>query len=193
MHPDPGATRPLEPRAIALRFVAGAALLLTIVFVVSQQLGPRLEPYAASFVARYGYLGMAVGAFVSDLTTFPIPPQFYMVTAVSAGAPWPRAFAAIAAGSIVGGLLGSRLGVRLAGLPFIHARVESTRPWVDRLMKRYGHWGLVVASLSPIPFSLLCYLTGIYRLGGRGAAIVLGMRVPRLAIFYGLIALGWRR
>ena len=64
---------------------------------------------------------------------------------------------------------------------------------VERLRGRYGAWGMVVASLSPIPFSLLCYFTGAYRLGRRDALIVLGMRVPRLAIFYALIALGWRR
>lgn len=183
------------PRAgrVALRFALGAAALLGAVVALSRLLGPTLEPFAAAFVARWGYPGMALGAFVSDLTTFPVPPQFYMLTAVSAGAPWPRAFASIALGSVVGGAGAWRLGGRVARVRWIGARVEATRPWVERLRGRYGAWGMAVASLSPIPFSLLCYFTGAYRLGHRDALIVLGMRVPRLAIFYALIALGWGR
>lgn len=184
-----------EPRAgrVALRFALGATALLGAVVLVSRLLGPTLEPYAAAFVARWGYPGMALGTFVSDLTTFPVPPQFYMLTAVSAGAPWPRALASIALGSVVGGAGAWRLGGHFARARWIGARVEATRPWVERLRTRYGAWGMVVASLSPIPFSLLCYLTGAYRLGRRDAFIVLVMRVPRLAIFYALIALGWGR
>jgi membrane protein YqaA with SNARE-associated domain len=184
-----------EPRAgrVALRFALGATAMLGAVVLVSRLLGPTLEPYAAAFVARWGYPGMALGTFVSDLTTFPVPPQFYMLTAVSAGAPWPRALASIALGSVVGGAGAWRLGGHFERARWIGARVEATRPWVERLRTRYGAWGMVVASLSPIPFSLLCYLTGAYRLGRRDAFIVLVMRVPRLAIFYALIALGWGR
>lgn len=193
MEPAGTVTTALEPRALALRFLLGAAGLLGVIALASRHLGPRIQPFAAAFVEEFGYPGMAFGAFVSDLTTLPVPPQFYMLTAVSAGAPWQVALAFISAGSIAGGYLGTRLGGRIATLPWVGARVEATRPWIDRLLLRYGSWGLVAASLSPIPFSVLCYLTGIYRLGGRGVWIVLVMRVPRLAIFYALIALGWRR
>lgn len=187
MQPSPSASR------VALRFALGAAALLGVVAAVSRLLGPSLEPLAVRFVARYGYPGMALGALVSDLTTFPVPPQFYMVTAVSAGAPWPPTLFFIALGSVLGGAGAYRLGSRLAAVPWVRPRVEGSRPWVDRLVARYGAWGMAVAAMSPIPFSVLCYLTGAYRLGPRAAAIVLGLRVPRLAIFYALIALGWRR
>ncbi len=127
-----------RPGRLALRFALGAAGLLGAVVALSRLLGPTLEPFAAAFVARWGYPGMALGTFVSDLTTFPVPPQFYMLTAVSAGAPWPRAFASIAAGSLLGGAGAWRLGGRIARVRWIGARVEATRPWVERLRGRYG-------------------------------------------------------
>ena len=79
--PDP---RSGDARWIALRLTAAALLLVGFVFALSRVAGPRLEPLAAGFVARFGYLGMALGAFVTDATTLPVPPQFYMLTAVSA-------------------------------------------------------------------------------------------------------------
>lgn len=188
--PDP---RSGDARWIALRLTAAALLLVGFVFALSRVAGPRLEPLAAGFVARFGYLGMALGAFVTDATTFPVPPQFYMLTAVSARSPWAPAFLSICAGSLLGGATAVTLAGRLTGLGWVRRRVERTRPWIDHLLARYGAWAMVVAALSPIPFSVLCYITGVYRLGARNAFVVLGMRVPRLAIFYALIALGWGR
>lgn len=188
---DQGRAR--EVRWIALRLTAAAALLVGLVFALSRVAGPRLEPLAAGFVARFGYLGMAAGTFFTDATTFPVPPQFYMLTAVSSRAPWLPSLLAISAGSVLGGATAITLAGRLTGLGFVRRRVERTRPWIDHLLARYGAWAMVVAALSPIPFSVLCYITGIYRLGPRSALVVLGMRVPRLAVFYALIALGWGR
>lgn len=182
-----------DARALAWRAGAAALLLVAAVFALSRLAGPRVEPLASAFVARFGYLGMAVGSFVSDLTTFPVPPQFYMLTAVSSGTPWLPSFAVILAGSWLGGGCGMLLGERLATRPAVRARVARTKPWIDALHARYGAWAMVVAAFSPIPYSLLCYGLGVYRLGPRSAFIVLGLRGPRLAIFYALIALGWGR
>lgn len=182
-----------DARAIALRVAGAAALLLGAVFALSRLAGPRVEPLAAAFVARFGYLGMGVGAFVTDFTTFPVPPQFYMLTAVSSGAAWAPSLACIIAGSLLGGGCGVLFGGRIATLPAVQRRMARTRPWIDALHARYGAKAMVVAAFSPIPFSLLCYALGVYRLGARSALIVLGLRGPRLALFYALIALGWGR
>lgn len=182
-----------DARWIALRLTAAALALLGFVFALSRLAGPRVEPLAAQFVARYGYLGMGLGAFFSDVTTFPIPPQFYMLTAVSARAPLAPALLAIAAGSLLGGASAYALAGRLGGVGWVHRRVARTRPWIDHLLARYGAWAMVVAALSPIPFSVLCYITGVYRLGARNILVVLAMRIPRLAFFFALIVLGWGR
>ena len=48
-----------------------------------------------------------------------------------------------------------------------------------------------MGSISPVPFSLLCNLSGLYRVPFRIFLVLSLFRIPRLLVFYALIRLGW--
>lgn len=140
---------------------------------------------------RFGLVGMFLGTFLADAFSFPIPPQFYMLTAISAGGPQVAPMIVISVASLVAGCTGYLLARHLARLRIIAARLERTRPRIDRLFERYGYWAIAVGSLTPVPFSMLCYLSGLYRIPPRYFVTLVLFRVPRLIVFYALIRLGW--
>ncbi|WP_437275875.1 VTT domain-containing protein [Sorangium sp. So ce375] len=151
----------------------------------------ELDALGRGFVQRFGVAGMFVGTYLADAFSFPIPPQFYMLTAITAGGSQIAPLIAISAASLLAGCTGYRLASRLARLRLFAARIERTRPKIDRLFERYGYWAIAIGSVSPIPFSMLCYLSGLYRVPPRYFLTMVLFRVPRLLLFYALIRAGW--
>jgi membrane protein YqaA with SNARE-associated domain len=151
----------------------------------------ELDALGRGFVQRFGVAGMFVGTYLADAFSFPIPPQFYMLTAITSGGSQTAPLIAISAASLLAGCTGYRLASRLARLRLFAARIERTRPKIDRLFERYGYWAIAIGSISPIPFSMLCYLSGLYRVPPRYFLTMVLFRVPRLLLFYALIRAGW--
>jgi membrane protein YqaA with SNARE-associated domain len=150
-----------------------------------------LERIGGAFVERFGYLGMALGTLVADGFHFPIPPQFYMLMAVTSGASRPLALLAITAGSLAGGFIGYRVAARLARFSPIARRLERSQGLATAAFSRFGYRAAIVASLLPIAYSVLCYLAGIHGLPRRTFAVLSLCRIPRLLLFFYLVELGW--
>lgn len=189
------ATPATKGRLETAKLVAQVFLPLVGVFV-AVSLGaalfrPELKTLGVVFVNRFGYAGMAVGAFVSDAFMFPIPPQFYMLTAVTAGAPQLPSVTVICVSSVLAANVAYRIATSIARIPFMHNRIERSRVKIDPLFAKYGYYAVAIGAILPIPFSLLCYLAGLYRVPYRVYAVLVLLRVPRLLAFYLLIRLGW--
>jgi membrane protein YqaA with SNARE-associated domain len=175
-----------------LRWCAGLAGLLGVMLLVARVFRGPLEGIGRGFVERFGYAGMAFGTFIADGFYFPVPPQVYMLLAVTSGASRPLAFAFITVGSLLGGIAGYHVAARLARFGPIAKRVEHAEGLVTRAFGRFGGRVAVVASLLPIAYSVLCYLAGIYRVPRRVLLVLSLCRIPRLALFFYLVELGWR-
>ncbi len=150
-----------------------------------------LQALGSAFVARFGYAGMAAGTFLSDAFMFPIPPQFYMLTAVAAGAPQIASVTVICATSVLAANVAYHVAGALGRLPFFRQRIARSRGAVDPLFARWGYFAVALGAVLPVPFSLLCYVAGLYRIPYRLYAVLVLMRVPRLLVTYAIIRAGW--
>jgi len=177
---------------VVLRFVAALFIIALAAFTLSYLARDYCEGVARGFVRAFGYWGMALGTLLADGFHFPIPPQFYMLLAVASGASTARAFASIAGASLVAGYVGFRLSRRLANVEWIARAVRGPRLVFERLVKRYGYLAAVLASLLPLPYSVLCYLAGVNHLPARFFALLALFRIPKLMLFYYLVYIGWR-
>jgi len=50
---------------------------------------------------------------------------------------------------------------------------------------------LLMASLSPMAFSVLCYLAGFFRVRRGPLLVLLALRLPKIALYYYLVRVGW--
>lgn len=190
---------PLEDRRArvreTVRLVAQVVGPLLVVFLgvglAAALYRPQLRALGEAFVHRFGYPGMALGAFCADAFNFPIPPQFYMLTAVAGGAPQVPSVAVVCLASVLAANVAYKIAGSLARIPLVARRIEASRPRIDPLFAKYGYYAVAIGAMSPIPFSLLCYVAGLYRVPYRIYAVLVLMRVPRLLLFYALIRLGW--
>lgn len=142
-------------------------------------------------VEHLGYPGMGFGTFLADGLHFPIPPQFYMLAAIAKGEPTLPVLSAIVLGSLAGGHCAYALASKARAIPFFARGAERVDHTLGRLLARYGPWALVIGSLTPVPYSFLCYLSGLNHVRYRLFVIVCLLRAPKIVAYYYLIAAGW--
>jgi membrane protein YqaA with SNARE-associated domain len=177
---------------LILRFVLGLAALLVVVVLVVRALRPELESVGKWFVERYGLFGVAAGTFIADGFHFPVPPQFYMLLATAAQTDPAAVLAATSLGSVLGGATGYLVARRLGHTRFLSRWLERVGGGVgQRLGQRYPYRSAVLASLSPIAFSVLCYLAGFFRVRRGPLLVLLALRLPKIALYYYLVRVGW--
>jgi membrane protein YqaA with SNARE-associated domain len=178
---------------MVIRFVLAVVAFLGIVLLIASAFRPQLEALGRGFVDRFGLGGMALGAFLADGFHFPIPPQFYMLLAIGAGTPDLQAFSAIAVGSLGGGLSGYTVARQLSRFPRLWNWLMRVGGGKLRLQLegRNAYRSALIASVTPIAFSVQCYVSGLYRLPPRAMALILALRIPKLVFFYYLVKFGW--
>jgi len=176
-----------------LRCVLAAAAFLGVVVLIASTFRPQLEGLGRGFVARFGLGGMALGTFLADGFHVPIPPQFYMLLAIGGGTPDLQAFCVIAAASLVGGASGYTVARQLSRFPRLWSWLMAVGggKFQKQLEGRNAYRSALIASVTPIAFSLQCHVSGLYRLPPRAFALILALRVPKLAFFYYLVKFGW--
>jgi membrane protein YqaA with SNARE-associated domain len=187
-------TSELSGRELALtvlRFCGALILLFGAMLALARFFRTPLEALGHGFVDRFGYFGMLLGTFIADGFHFPIPPQFYMLMAVTSDASELTAFAFITGGSLLGGVAGYHVARRLAHLKPIARRLERAQGLASRAFSRFGYRAAILASLLPVAYSVLCYLAGMYRLPRRVFAVLCLCRIPKLVLFFYLVKLGW--
>lgn len=194
-HAAPAAARPGLDRRDLARMLVQLALamgaLVALIALAGYLFRDSLNALGRAFVEHLGLPGMFVGVFLADAFSFPIPPQFYMLTAITSGMSQVAAMVTISVASLLAGFTGYTLAGRIARVRLFARRIEASKARVDHLFKRYGIWGIAVGSLTPIPFSVLCYLSGLYRIPRHLLIPLLLFRIPRLVLFYAIIRLGW--
>lgn len=179
------------PRLV-LQALGSVVLLLFLVVLAATYLRPQMQDLGQVFVARFGVFGMALGTFLADALSVPVPPQFYLLTAVTTSCPPGRALAAIAAASVIAGHAAFWLSRRLGSRTALRALLEPSRARADQIFRHRGHWAVLVGALSPIPYSLMCYTAGFYRIPYALFSVFTLLRVPRLVFLYFVIRAGWR-
>lgn len=191
---DESGSQPLS-RQQTLKLIAQVSGGLVVLFVVVGLLGRTvrddLEQLGLRFVDWMGYPGMGLGTFLADGLHFPIPPQFYMLAVITGGGSVLVALAWIAVGSIIGGHVAYWVAAKAGNIRFIRRRVGRIQGTMAALVARWGAGAMVFGSLLPVPYSLLCYLSGLNRLPYRLFALLCVLRIPKLLAYFLLIKAGW--
>lgn len=173
------------------RFLVGLVIMLLVSGVVAHFVRPTAEAAGYGFVERFGVTGMALGTLLADGMYFPVPPQFYMLLAIASRTPVAHSFPAIAAGSVLAGVVGYAIAERLSRTRWISQKTARLRKVLAASFERRGYGAALFLTLLPVPFSVLCYLAGLNRMPLKFLGLLAFFRIPKLAVFYVLLHLGW--
>lgn len=172
--------------------MVGIAALVGIVSVLGYHFREPLQRFGVWFVGRFGIAGLVVGTAVADGVHFPLPPQFYLLTGVAAGFGAVPTLLAVLTGSEIGSIVAFSIGRMAASTGVVARVVARPRAFLESFLARHGRLGLALAALLPISWCVLCATLGAMRLSRRELAVLLVMRVPKIALSYAVIELAWR-
>ncbi len=165
-------------------------IFFALFFVLGLVFREPLEEYGRILIKRFGYLGIAAGIFAADGFTMPVPPDFYLFVGVSGGAnPW-IVIAAGSAASIAGGIVSYAIGMTFSR-GFFRRHFPNAQKEGTRLVNRLGVAAVVLAALTPLPFSVICVIAGSARMKFSTFLLASLFRVPRMIIFFFLIDVAW--
>jgi len=175
----------LKKMAIGTAVFFAALIALGITFRV------QLEAAGTWIVDWLGYPGIGLGIMASDMLTLPIPPDAYLAAAVVAGLDPLTTIIWGSAGSILGGIGAYYLGRLLGRTAFAQRLVEPFRERGTHFINRLGVTAVIIAALTPIPFSIVCTLAGMLGMESRRLIPATLFRIPRIAGYFLLIQFGW--
>lgn len=187
-----------EPAPLDLRRVMLTAVVAMMGFtVVAALLGWLFhEPLLGVgrwFVDSFGGVGIAIGFFLPDAFTLPIPNDAFTAFGLWGGMGFWRVVAWGSLGSLAGGSTGWAIGryflARSAKLQaFINARGGEE---MRAQLVRGGRWFLAIAAVTPIPFSVTCWAAGATKMPYWEFVTISLLRIPRVAGFLWLIQMGF--
>ena len=178
-------------RRLAWQTIAGFVVMVGVVGALGYYLREPISHLAVLSIDTLGLIGVFVGVFASDSLGFPVPPSTYLFAAVAAESPMLAILIVASAASILGASIAYKAGPVIGRLPILRGFLERFRIRGESLFKRWGIWTVGIAALTPLPFPVVCWLAGIYRMPfGRFFTATL-VRAPRFAAYYGAFSFGW--
>jgi membrane protein YqaA with SNARE-associated domain len=192
--PDDTLTEPAPSVALSARrllFTTVVALLgvMAAAAAIGYWFRGPLEQVSRAFVDVFGGPGVALGFFLPDAFTLPLPADLTTLLALAGDMSFRECVAWGWTGSILGGALGYWVGRRLRGTRWVVRIFERNR--VQATLDRYGLAAVAVAAITPLPYSLFCWAAGAARLPfWRFLALSAVCRLGRVAGYLYLVQLG---
>ena len=135
---------------------------------------------------------MGAGIALSDALPGILFPDAFLVFAVAGNLPDIPVIIICGAGSLLGGSVSYFIGFYIIprlkwGQDFLYKHEKKLIP----LLERYGIWAVVMAAITPLPYSWMSILVGTLRMPYQRFLLASFTRVPRFAVYFYLIKLGW--
>jgi len=182
-----------EALKLGIKLLLGAAGLVLVVSLLGHYFREELEDLGRGFLDRFGYVGISLGTYIADGLHCPVPPQFYMLASVVSGWSELWTIVAVCIGSLFGGMTAYAIARKAASSRFLRGLLARTQGKFDWLFARFGYWAVAIGSVTPIPYSFLCYVAGGYRMPARIFVALSLFRIPKVVLYFYLVKLGWSR
>lgn len=136
-------------------------LMISLLFVI---FFPQFKQTSTLLISQYGLIAFLFVMIIMDILVHPIPPDIIIFGLVFSGAD----FITIA---LIGGI-GSTIA---ANFDYWVGRVigdKGFKKWFGKkhlkkgkdLFDKYGVWALIIGAFSPVPYSAVCWTSGIYNM-----------------------------
>ena len=162
---------------------------MVVMALVAALAYPSLLRVGRMFVNTFGGVGVALGYFLPDAFTIPLPNDVVAVLGISGGLSFWEVVAWGMLGSFLGGACGFWIGRLLKETRLVRALFRRREREVA-LLRRYGLVAVVVAALTPLPYSIFCWAAGACEVPFQRFLAVSLVRFFRVAGYLYLIQLG---
>lgn len=177
-------------RRLILSTVGGLVGLMLLVAAIGYWFRAPLMLISRAFVDVLGGPGIAVGFYIPDAFTVPVPNDAFSTFGIAGGMGFWEVVAWGTLGSIAGGLTGWLIGGRLRRTPWLSRFLKGKGSSLSRAIRRNGVLVVAVAALTPLPYSISAWAAGAVQLPLGPFLAASMLRVIRVAGTLYLIQIG---
>lgn len=178
----------------SLLYLGAAALIFIAVAAVAQRLlGHHLTSASEWLTVKGGYPALFLSVWAIDTFTIPFSPDIILAFVAHKGSQLPHvnALAVISVASILAGNTGYYVARWLESTNWVRRRLAKNHRRGKAMFERFGVWAVVIAGFSPVPFSLVCWLAGLYHMNRFKFFLATLSRIPRFVGWYYVIRFGF--
>ncbi|MFA6707172.1 MAG: VTT domain-containing protein [Sphaerochaetaceae bacterium] len=175
----------LDWRQIIWKMVLVAVFFLIVYAIGMYFVRDEYLSIAEWISSHLGWFGVAVFVFLTDM--FIVPLSIDMLFPLTFD--WPAAplLLTMSIASSLGGYSGYWIGRLLGKLPFVKQFTSHFSEDGERMINKYGVWAVVIAGVTPVPFSSVCWMAGMVKINYWWVALATLSRFPRMIIYYVII------
>ena len=180
----------MAPRRLIVSTLVVLVILMTMVGIVGYYFREPLMRVAKMFVESFGGFGVALGFFIPDAFTVPLPNDVATVLGLAGGMSFFEVSAWATAGSLVGGTVGYWIGRSLRRTKTVQRVLSRGGGVAQKTLDRYGATAVAVAAITPLPYSIFCWAAGAGKIPFKNFLAVSMLRIVRVTGYLYLIQLG---
>ncbi|MCF7933645.1 MAG: VTT domain-containing protein [Spirochaetia bacterium] len=174
---------------VIIRRTVGGFIMLFLVYGLLFLFMRESLLQAGSWLGEYlGLPGIGIYCFLVDM--FIVPATIDVVFPFTLSWPAVPLLAVMGIASMLGGFCGYLLARTFNRLEVVHALTRAYQENGRELIRKYGGWAVVIAGLTPVPFSTVCWIAGLLELPPHTVLLATASRIPRIIIYYLLIQAG---
>lgn len=170
------------------KYLIGTVISIIIVISIAGFLGflykDGIEEITEYIAKKTGFLGLALIILFADslMPAFPTDIILLIIAKSSLNSDWGIYILIIGIASIIAGIIGWNIGKWV--------RERTRLKWIskqrdnNKLLKKYGFWGVMIGALTPIPFSLTCWTAGYLKMPFKNFLLASFFRIPRYFIYF---------
>ncbi len=162
-------------------------ILIGLIFILALSFEPQIRTTSDWLTKEFGFLGISLIVFFADLIVSPIPPDaaLFFIGKSDMHEKWFIYVPFLGLLSTCAGVVGWMIGTRLHNLKFIQRyMVYFGEDQHRESIKKFGFWILILGALTPLPFSLTCWLAGILKIPFKTTVVACLFRIPRFVLYY---------
>ena len=186
---DLNTEQPLQWRSLMLQTLLMAAVIIAVYVVFALLFHDQMEKTGLWLSRELGYGGVALYTFFVDAVILPTTADVIFPFAMD----WSPYFllSIMSAASLMGGFSGYWLARSFNHIHYIRRVTTAYHKRGEAMINKYGAWAVVIAGLTPIPFSTLCWIAGFLEVPAGKVFIACFSRIPRMIAYYLLIKSGF--
>lgn len=180
-----------EARVMIRKSLLSLGVVIVVAALTGWLLHDTLVSWGSAFVKQFGELGLFAIVVMIDSSPVPMTVEPLVALALKGGMDPLHVFALASTASMAAGMVGYTFGVFLRRFTDMAGRLRRWHPKVVGWVERKGAWGVVIAALTPIPYSLATWTSGILRVHPGHVFLATLVRIPKTGLYLLLILLGF--
>ncbi|MCH3916910.1 MAG: hypothetical protein LKE40_05510 [Spirochaetia bacterium] len=173
-------------KKLILRSLVIFLVVLAIIVAYQQFIkGHQNFDVARKLYRKFGERGVMLFVFLVDAFIVPMTVDVIFPLIIA----WSplKVMLILGTASCAGGYFGYWIGRFLSHFPWVHRLIGKIEGKNRSFIYKNGAWGIVLAALTPIPYSTICWAAGMLCVARRRALLACTARYARMLIYFLLL------